>query len=62
MLGAVSQFERALIKERQREGIVIAKSKKLYKKRKPALDKAAIAKLKQLVAEGFSMVEIAETP
>ncbi|HQS64925.1 MULTISPECIES: recombinase family protein [Burkholderiales] len=61
LLGAVSQFERALIKERQREGIAIAKSKKLYKGRKPALDKAAVEKLQQMVADGISKVEIAET-
>ncbi len=61
LLGAVSQFERALIKERQREGIAIAKTKKLYKGRKPALDKAAIAKLQQLVTDGVSKVQIAET-
>lgn len=61
LLGAVSQFERALIKERQREGIAIAKSKKLYKGRKPALDKAAVAKLQMMAAEGVSKVEIAET-
>ncbi|MDO8769382.1 MAG: recombinase family protein [Burkholderiaceae bacterium] len=60
LLGAVSQFERALIKERQREGIAIAKSKKLYKGRKPALDKVAVAKLQQMVADGMSKVEIAE--
>jgi len=60
LLGAVSQFERALIKERQREGIAIAKAKKLYKGRKPALDKAAIAKLKQMATDGVSKVEIAE--
>ncbi|MDP1548358.1 MAG: recombinase family protein [Anaerolineales bacterium] len=61
LLGAVSQFERALIKERQREGIAIAKSKKLYKGRKPALDETAVAKLQQMVAEGVSKVEIAKT-
>ncbi len=61
LLGAVSQFERALIKERQREGIAIAKTKKLYKGRKPALDKAAIAKLKQMVTDRVSKVQIAET-
>ncbi len=60
LLGAVSQFERALIKERQREGIAIAKTKKLYKGRKPVLDKAAIAKLQQMATDGVSKVEIAE--
>lgn len=61
LLGAVSQFERALIKERQREGIAIAKTKKLYKGRKPKLDTAAVAKLHRMAADGVSKVEIAET-
>ncbi len=60
LLGAVGQFERALIKERQREGIAIAKVKKLYKGRKPALDKAGIASLQQLAAGGLTKVAIAE--
>jgi len=37
MLGAVAEFERSLIKERQREGIAIAKRKGVYKGRKPSL-------------------------
>src|SRR5690348_5020197 len=38
MLSAFAQFERALIKERQREGIALAKAKgNVYKGRKPAL-------------------------
>jgi DNA invertase Pin-like site-specific DNA recombinase len=61
LLGAVGQFERALIKERQREGIAIAKAKKLYKGRKPALDKVSVAKLKLMVANGESKVEIAKS-
>lgn len=60
LLGAVGQFERALIKERQREGIAIAKAKKLYKGRKPALDDASAVKLRQMVADGVSKVEIAK--
>ena len=60
LLGAVGQFERALIKERQREGIAIAKAKNLYKGRKPALDKAAVARLKELVANGESKANIAK--
>lgn len=61
LLGAVGQFERALIKERQREGIAIAKTKNVYKGRKKALDKAEIARLKKMAADGLSKVEIAET-
>ena len=60
LLGAVGQFERALIKERQREGIAIAKAKNLYKGRKLALDKAAVARLKELVANGESKADVAK--
>lgn len=35
MLGAVAEFERSLIKERQREGIAIAKTEGVYKKYQP---------------------------
>ena len=37
MLGAFAEFERELIRERQREGIAIAKAKGVYKGRKKAL-------------------------
>lgn len=45
MLGAVAQFERAMIKERQREGIEKAKKKGVYKGRKHAVDPQDILKL-----------------
>ena len=61
LLGAVGQFERALIRERQMEGIAIAKTKGVYKGRKPALDDAGVAKLKKMAAEGSAKVEIAKT-
>ena len=37
ILGAVAEFERSMIRERQREGIAIAKAKGIYKGRKRAL-------------------------
>jgi DNA invertase Pin-like site-specific DNA recombinase len=37
MLTAFAQFERAIIRERQREGIALAKTKGVYKGRAPAL-------------------------
>lgn len=37
IMGAFAEFERALIKERQREGIAIAKTNGVYKGRKPTL-------------------------
>lgn len=60
LLGAVGQFERALIKERQREGIAIAKANNLYKGRKPKLDKVGAENLQRMVADGLTKVEIAE--
>ena len=60
LLGAVGQFERALIKERQREGIAIAKANNLYKGRKPKLDKAGVENLQRMVVAGVKKVDIAE--
>jgi DNA invertase Pin-like site-specific DNA recombinase len=37
VMGAFAEFERELIKERQREGIALAKTKGVYTGRKPAL-------------------------
>jgi len=42
MLGAVYQFERNIMLERQREGIAIAKAKGLYKGRPKSVDRSAI--------------------
>ncbi|MFI7885384.1 recombinase family protein [Pseudomonas juntendi] len=42
MMGAVAQFERAMIKERQREGIAKAKERGVYKGRTKTVDDAAI--------------------
>lgn len=59
MLGAVAEFERSMILERQREGIAIAKAKGKYKGRKKALDSERIAELKKLKAEGVSVTKLA---
>ncbi|MEO5795860.1 MAG: recombinase family protein [Rhodoferax sp.] len=61
LLGAVGQFERSLIRERQREGIAIAKTKGAYKGRKPSLDATQTKTLKELVAQGTPKVDIAKT-
>jgi DNA invertase Pin-like site-specific DNA recombinase len=50
MLGAVSQFERELIKERQREGIALAKQRGVYKGRRPSLSPERAAELRKRVA------------
>jgi DNA invertase Pin-like site-specific DNA recombinase len=61
MLSAFAQFERALIKERQREGIAIAKAKgDVYKGRKPALSPVQITALRQQVAGGTNKSKLAK--
>ena len=52
IMGAFAEFERALIKERQREGIEIAKKKGSYKGKKKALSPQQVVALQQRVAEG----------
>jgi DNA invertase Pin-like site-specific DNA recombinase len=47
VLGAVAQFERDLIKERQREGIILAKKRGVYKGRKKSLSPEHIEELRQ---------------
>ena len=51
LLGAVAEFERSLIRERQREGIAIAKTKGIYKGRKQALSEERVEALKVEVKE-----------
>jgi DNA invertase Pin-like site-specific DNA recombinase len=45
VMGAFAEFERALIHERQREGIALAKQRGAYKGRKKSLPEAAIGEL-----------------
>ncbi len=59
MLGAVAEFERSMIRERQREGIAIAKARGVYKGRKPALTDAQIAQVLRRLGEGESAAVLA---
>ena len=52
VMGAFAEFERALLLERQREGIAIAKREGVYKGRKPKLTPERIAELRKRVAAG----------
>lgn len=52
MLGAVAEFERSIILERQREGIAIAKTEGRYKGRKPSLTSERVLELKRRAAAG----------
>ena len=58
-LGAVAQFERDLIRERQREGIAAAKSRGVYKGRPPALTAEQRAAVRSRAAAGESPSKIA---
>lgn len=52
VMGSFAEFERNLIRERQREGIAIAKAKGKYRGRKQALSGERIAELRARVAAG----------
>ena len=52
VMGAFGEFERALIRERQREGIELARKKGKYKGRKRSLSPEQVAALKERVAAG----------
>ena len=61
MLSAFAQFERSLIKERQREGIALAKAKgNVYKGRKPALNAERITQLRERAATGENRSKLAK--
>jgi DNA invertase Pin-like site-specific DNA recombinase len=59
VMGAFAEFERALINERQREGIALAKQRGAYKGRKKSLSLAAVAQLRQRLTTGMSKAQIA---
>ena len=59
VMGAFAEFERALIRERQREGIALAKQRGAYRGRKRALSETDIAEVKSRVAAGEQKAQIA---
>lgn len=58
VIGAIAQFEREMMLERQREGIAKAKSEGKYKGRK-ATARAKGSEVKRLRAEGLGATKIA---
>jgi DNA invertase Pin-like site-specific DNA recombinase len=60
VMGAFAEFERALILERQREGIAKAKDKGVYKGRKPALTPEQARQLVERAAAGESKTTLAK--
>jgi len=59
IMGAFAQFERALILDRQREGIAIAKKKGVYRGRKRALSDGDIQIIKSRVSKGEKKAQLA---
>jgi DNA invertase Pin-like site-specific DNA recombinase len=60
MMGAVAEFEVALLRERQREGIAIAKAKgDVYKGRTKALKPSQVEELKTQVTAGIPKATVA---
>jgi DNA invertase Pin-like site-specific DNA recombinase len=59
VLGAVAQFERDLIRERQEEGIALAKKRGLFKGRKKALSPEQIEEVQRRAAAGEKKLPLA---
>ena len=59
VMGAFAEFERALIRERQREGIALAKKRGAYRGRKKALSPEQVADLRQRAAAGDQKATLA---
>src|SRR5215217_2043755 len=59
VMGAFAEFERSLIRERQREGITLAKKRGAYRGRKKALSPQEVAELRKRVAAGISKAQVA---
>lgn len=59
VMGAFAEFERALIRERQREGIALAKQRGAYRGRKKALSTEQIAELQNRASAGEQKAKLA---
>jgi DNA invertase Pin-like site-specific DNA recombinase len=58
-MGAFAEFERALIRERQREGIALAKQRSTYRGRKKALSGEQAVTLRRSAAAGEPKAQLA---
>ncbi|WP_258371786.1 recombinase family protein [Curtobacterium sp. MCBD17_023] len=59
LLGAFAEFERTLIRERQREGIRIARTAGKYKGRARKLSDDQVAEARRLISSGFPKATVA---
>jgi len=60
VIGSVAEFERSLIRERQREGIARAKRKGIRLGRKPQLNEDQKIAVNNMVNDGYSVIKVAE--
>jgi DNA invertase Pin-like site-specific DNA recombinase len=60
LLGAVAEFERSMIRERQRGGIALAKMAGVYKGRKPSLSVERVRELRSRAAAGERKTALAK--
>lgn len=58
-MGTFAEFERTLIKERQMQGIALAKKRGAYKGRKALLSKEQVEKIKSRIDKGDKKSHIA---
>lgn len=59
VMGSFAEFERSLIRERQKEGIVLAKQRGAYRGRKPSLSEDQVVELRDLVSKGIPKTRVA---
>lgn len=59
LLGAVASFERSLIRERQAEGIALAKERGVYKGRAKSLNSEQVAAARERVGSGVPKAKVA---
>ena len=59
LLGSVAEFERAIIRERQAEGIAKAKARGVYKGRAKVLNEEQMTQARTWVGEGIPKAEVA---
>jgi DNA invertase Pin-like site-specific DNA recombinase len=59
VMGAFAEFERALLRERQREGIALAKRRGAYRGRKRSLNAEQIGEVQRRIAAGEQKARVA---
>ncbi len=59
VMGAFAEFERALLRERQREGILLAKQRGAYRGRKKSLSNDQVTEMKRRIEAGEQKAQVA---